>query len=63
MAGIEKALVHGVGVQQRASANESQLFEVIKNLHGFDIEQVVMVEQSPCYYKSATVSVYFPFFD
>jgi hypothetical protein len=46
MAGIGKALVHGVGVQQRASANESQLFEVIKNLHGFDIEQVVMVEQS-----------------
>jgi len=29
-------------VQQRALSNKSQLFEVIKNLPGFDIEQVVM---------------------
>lgn len=42
MAGIGKALVHGVEVQQRASANKSQLFEVIKNLPGLDIDQVVM---------------------
>lgn len=42
MAGIGKALAHVVEVQPRASSNKSQLFEVIKNLPGFDIEQVVM---------------------
>lgn len=36
MAGIGKALAHGVEVQQRASSNKSQLFD------GFDIEQVVI---------------------